>query len=119
MNCKWQVRCGEYYGHTVFLKNRVQSSYAIVGDTARPDQRPIHPSDRAALKNALPQLLSSSSSRNLTVQLGATLKAVISDDFPEKWPELVSISKQLLSSSNIHEVVAGSIIVLEMVRAFR
>ena len=63
--------------------------------------------------------LSSSSSRNLTVQLGATLKAVISDDFPEKWPELVSISKQLLSSSNIHEVVAGSIIVLEMVRAFR
>ncbi|KAI0029851.1 ARM repeat-containing protein [Vararia minispora EC-137] len=104
---------------SVFLKNRVHSGYPAGVSGTRPDQRPIHDSDRVALKTALPQLLSSTPSRNISVQLSSALKNIIAEDFPEKWPELVPIAKQMLASGKIREVAAGTIVVLEMVRAFR
>jgi len=55
----------------------------------------------------------------ITVQLASTLKTLISNDFPERWPELLDGAKALLTSNNIHEVGAGTVVVLEMVHAFR
>jgi importin-7 len=77
------------------------------------------PTDRSALKSNILPLLAASPSRAITVQLASTLKTLISHDFPEKWPELLDSAKALLASSNIHEVGAGTVVVLEMVRAFR
>lgn len=68
--------------------------------------------------NILP-LLAASPSRAITVQLGSTLKTLISNDFPERWPELLDGGKALLTSNNIREVGAGTVVVLEMIRAFR
>ncbi|ETW81490.1 hypothetical protein HETIRDRAFT_125032 [Heterobasidion irregulare TC 32-1] len=105
---------------SVFLKNRVANSYALDPARTHPDNRnPIAPSDRAALKLSVLPLLSESPSRAITVQLASTLKTLVSHDFPDRWPELMSSVKQMLASTNIRELGAGCIVVLEMIRAFR
>ncbi|EIM81399.1 ARM repeat-containing protein [Stereum hirsutum FP-91666 SS1] len=103
----------------IWLKNRVQHSYGLESDTGRPDHKPIPPSDRTALKTHVLPLLANSPSKSITVQLAATLKTLVSHDFPEKWPELMDGAKHMLASSNIREVGAGTVVVLEMVKAFR
>lgn len=104
---------------SVWIKNRVASSYSIEPARVGPDHRPISPADRSALKSNILPLLAASPSRVITVQLASTLKTLISNDFPERWPELLSGAKALLTSNNIREVGAGTVVVLEMVRAFR
>ena len=104
---------------SVWIKNRVASSYGAEPARTGPDYKPISPADRAALKSNILPLLAGSPSRLITVQLASTLKTLISHDFPEKWPELLGGAKALLASSNIREVGAGTVVVLEMVRAFR
>lgn len=103
----------------VYLKNRVYTSYFLDTSSSRPDQQPIPPADRLALKSSLLPLLASSPSRGITVQLANTLKNIVARDFPEHWPNLLNDVKQLLASSELREVVAGCVASLEMVRAFR
>ncbi|KIJ64587.1 hypothetical protein HYDPIDRAFT_154272 [Hydnomerulius pinastri MD-312] len=103
----------------VYLKNRVHTSYIIDNSRARPEQIPIAQSDREALKASILRLLASSPSRSITVQLGATLKDLISHDFPERWPTLLRDVEALLNSGDIREVGAGCVAALECVRAFR
>ncbi len=104
---------------SVWIKNRVTSSYSAEPARVGPDHKPISPADRSALKSNILPLLAGSPSRAITVQLASTLKALVSNDFPERWPELLDGAKALLNSSNIREVGAGTVVVLEMVRAFR
>ncbi|GLB38717.1 putative ARM repeat-containing protein [Lyophyllum shimeji] len=105
---------------SVWLKNRVHSLYALdASTTRRPDQGVIAPSDREALRAHILPLLAASPSRSVTLQLANTLKSIVAHDFPERWPGLLDEIKRLLSSSNIREVHAGCVAVLEAVRAFR
>ena len=104
---------------SVWVKNRVASSYTLEPAPPGPNYKPILPTDRAALKSNILPLLATSPSRVITVQLASTLKTLISNDFPERWPELLDGVKALLASNNIREVGAGTVVVLEMVRAFR
>ncbi|KAI0263933.1 ARM repeat-containing protein [Gloeopeniophorella convolvens] len=104
---------------SVWLKNRVASAYGVEPARAPPDHRAIAPADRAALKRSVLPLLAASPSRAITVQLASTLKTLVSHDFPERWPELLGGAKALLASGNIRDVGAGTVVVLEMVRAFR
>lgn len=104
---------------SVYLKNRVLKSYEIDASRQRPDQIPIPKSDKEALKASILPLIVASPSKSVTVQLGSTLKTMISHDFPEKWPDLIDTAKTLLSSDNTGEVSAGCIVVLEIVRVYR
>jgi importin-7 len=105
----------------VYLKNRVYTSYTV--DPAvtrpRPDQTPIHQSDKDALKSGILRLLASSPSRSVTVQLADTFKNAVARDFPDNWSGLLDQVKALLTSSNIREVAAGCVAALEVIRAFR
>ena len=103
----------------VYLKNRVYTSYYVDPSSARSDQVPIPPSDKAALKASLLPLLSASPSRSISVQLANVLKNIVSRDFPDQWPNLLADVKVLLGSHDIRQVVAGCIAALEMVKAFR
>ena len=104
---------------SVYLKNRVHTSYTLDAPGTRPEQVPIARSDRDALKSAILRLLSGSPSRAVTVQLGATLKDVVAHDFPERWEGLLDDINTLLTSGDIREVGAGCVAALECVRAFR
>ena len=103
----------------MYLKNRVYTSYYVDPDISRPDQVPIPPSDRAALKASILPLLAASPSRSITVQLANTLKSIVARDFPEQWPNLLQEVKTLLASHDIRQVVAGCYASLEMIKAFR
>ncbi|KZT65852.1 ARM repeat-containing protein [Daedalea quercina L-15889] len=103
----------------VYLKNRVYTSYFVEPVNPRPDQVPIAPSDRNALKASLLPLLATSPSNLITVQLANTLKNIVARDFPDNWPDLLDNVKRMLGSGNIREVSAGCVATLEMVRAFR
>lgn len=85
----------------------------------RPDQTPIGPSDRDALKSSILHLLAISPSRSITGQLSTALKTLVAHDYPEKWPNLLSEVKTLLTSNDIREVAAGCVATLEVTRAFR
>ncbi|KAG2106647.1 armadillo-type protein [Suillus discolor] len=103
---------------SVYLKNRVRTSY-ILPPTPRPDHVPIAQSDRTALKANILPLLSASPSRSVTVQVAATLKDLVANDFPDRWPSLLDDVKRLLGSGDVREVGAGVVAALECVRAFR
>ncbi|KAG6900147.1 hypothetical protein C0993_002296 [Termitomyces sp. T159_Od127] len=105
---------------SVWLKNRVFSNYSV-DSTAnrRPDQAIIANSDREALRTHILRLLATSPSRSISLPIASTLKNIVAHDFPERWPTFLQEVKALLTSSNIHEVHAGCVAVLEGVRAFR
>lgn len=104
---------------SVYLKNRVHTSYFIEPSRQRPEQTPIAQSDRDALKSSILRLLAASPSRAITLQLAATLKSLILYDFPDTWADLLENVKALLNSGDIREVGAGCVAALECVRAFR
>jgi hypothetical protein len=103
----------------VYLKNRIQKSYSLETPPSRPDQVPIPASDREILKSSILRLLAASPSRGITLQLASALKAIVANDFPDKWPRLLDDVKILLNSGDIREVGAGCVVALECVRAFR
>lgn len=103
----------------MWLKNRVQSCYALDPAVRRPDLSPVPDTDRVELRANILRLLAAAPSRNITVQLAATLKTIISNDFPERWPNLLVEVKGMLSSNDIREVHAGCVATVEAVRAFR
>lgn len=105
---------------SVWLKNRVHSNYSIDAVTPRrPESQPISDSDREALRAHILPLLTASPSRSITVQLAHTLKNVVAHDFPTRWPELLPALRAMLTSTDIRQVLAGCVGVLEAVRAFR
>jgi importin-7 len=104
----------------VWLKNRVHTNYSTDSTTPRrPDSQPVANSDRDALRTHILPLLAASPSRSITVQLAHTLKNIVAHDFPTRWPELLPALRAMLTSTNIREVHAGCVGVLEAIRAFR
>lgn len=83
------------------------------------DAAPVAPSDRAALKSGLLQLLVSATNRPLRVQLANVLRSIISRDFPDEWPNYVEHTVALLSSQSPQEVFVGLIATVEPIKAFR
>jgi hypothetical protein len=100
---------------TVWVKNTVRKSYV----PSRPEIPPIAQSDKESLKAHILTLLAASPNRNITVQLSAILKDIVSADYPERWPTLLEHVKSLLLSNDIRQVLAGCFAALEAVRAFR
>ena len=103
---------------SVYLKNRVHTSYRVDIPGIRPERGPIAQSDCDALKLAILRVLASSPSRMITVQLATALKDMIARDFPDRWPGLLDSVSALLNSGDIREVGAGCVAALECVRAF-
>ncbi|KAK2463383.1 hypothetical protein APHAL10511_004609 [Amanita phalloides] len=103
---------------SVWLKNRVHTCY-VVEPSRQGDLAPVPDSDRAALRANILPLLSTAPSRNITVQVAATLKTIVANDFPERWPNVLNDIKCMLISGNVREVHAGCIATVEAIRAFR
>ncbi|KAJ7578155.1 armadillo-type protein [Mycena floridula] len=102
----------------VWVKNRVFSNYEV-DKSRRPDQVAIADADRQALKANIFQLIATSPSRSITLQLASTLKNIVSYDLPDKWPGLTGEIKGMLNSGEVRLVHAGCIAALEAIRAFR
>lgn len=85
----------------------------------RADYFDIAQSERDALRASIFPLIIASPSPNVTIQLTTTLRVMIADDFPEKWPDMMNTIKALLGSNDTKEVMAGCTAILEVVKVFR
>lgn len=106
----------------VYLKNRVHKTYTVettAGRASNANLVPIPKSDKDAVKAGLLPLLVQCPSKVIALQLANTLRTVVSHDFPERWPELAAAVKTLLSSSNLREINAGCVAILEVTKVFR
>ncbi|EJD50497.1 ARM repeat-containing protein [Auricularia subglabra TFB-10046 SS5] len=103
----------------VYLKNRIRRAYFVDPDKPLPDQNPILPSDRNAIRQHIFPLIVAAPTRSIRAPLAECLRSLISHDYPEKWPTLLDEIKALLQSARIQEVVAGCVAVLELAKAFR
>ncbi|KAG8996957.1 hypothetical protein FRB90_012609 [Tulasnella sp. 427] len=97
----------------VWLKNRVVNGYSETSS------KPIPSSDRVAVKHGIVPLLVSAPSRPIRVQFAAIVKAIITEDFPAQWPELLPTTATLLNSEDLAAVYGGLLIVLEITKAYR
>lgn len=103
----------------MFLKNRLSRSYHIDPSEPKPDQSPIPPSDRLAIKQHIIPLLISAPSRLIRVQLTACIKTLVTNDFPEQWPELLDTVVNLLQSDDLATVYGALLVNLEIFKSYR
>jgi importin-7 len=105
---------------TLWLKNHVHRT-GRTADLAKlsAQERAVVEADSVVLKASILGLLVASPSRIISVQLAATLKDLVANEFPSKWPSLLNEIKGLLAGGNVREVHAGCLALLEVVRAFR
>ncbi|KAG9003232.1 hypothetical protein FRB94_007759 [Tulasnella sp. JGI-2019a] len=103
----------------VFFKNRVSRSYHIDPAEPKPDQAPIPATDRLAIKQNIIPLLIAAPSRLIRVQLTACIKILVTNDFPEQWPDLLSTVVKLLSSDDLATVYGGLLVNLEIFKSYR
>ncbi|KAG8955960.1 hypothetical protein FRC04_006408 [Tulasnella sp. 424] len=97
----------------VWLKNRVVNGYAKDSST------PIPASDRVAVKHGIVPLLIAAPARGIRVQFAAIVKAIINEDFPDQWPELLPTTASLLTSEDLAAVYGGLLIILEIVKSYK
>ena len=103
----------------VWVKNRVQTSYYDPSTLPSAKDGTLAMSDREALKASILSLLTASSSRAITAQLGTVLKIIVQRDFPERWPGFLDEVKRMLTSGDARQIAAGCVASLECVRAFK
>ncbi|KAF8327473.1 armadillo-type protein [Cantharellus anzutake] len=104
---------------SVFLKNRIIRAWYIDPDIPKPDTAPIADSDRVFVKQNILSLLVAAQSRPSQVQLAAAFKAILTHDFPDKWPGIVDDVLALLQSGNSASVYGACIALLEVIRSTR
>lgn len=97
----------------VWLKNRVINGYDKTSTT------PIPPSDRVAVKQGIIPLLIAAPSRPIRVQFAAITKAIITEDFPKEWPDLMQTVGNLLVSEDLAAVYGGLLVLLEVVKSYK
>ncbi|KAK2741568.1 hypothetical protein FQN57_005551 [Myotisia sp. PD_48] len=100
----------------VYLKNRVTRGWAP--DEEHTTHKPIPEDERPSLRNRLIPLLASSPP-NVRAQLIPLLAKILKYDFPERWPNYIDITLQLLNTSDANSVFAGLQCLLAICRVYR
>ncbi|KAF2097936.1 ARM repeat-containing protein [Rhizodiscina lignyota] len=100
----------------VYLKNRITKGWAPVEDHTQ--AKPIPEDERPGLRSRLiPTLVVSPP--QIRVQLIPTLHKILSYDFPQRWPDFLDITMQLLRSQDAGSVFAGVQCLLAICKVYR
>ncbi|OAV95089.1 hypothetical protein PTTG_03903 [Puccinia triticina 1-1 BBBD Race 1] len=104
----------------IYLKNFARASYDGQTSLAKTvaNQPKISEHDRAFLKQHILHALASVPSSISTLLL-PTLAVIISSDYPERWPDLLPQTVNLLGSNDFPLVQAGLLTLLEIMRLYR
>ncbi|KAF3484232.1 karyopherin [Arthroderma uncinatum] len=100
----------------VYLKNRITRGWAPEEDHST--HKSIPEDERPSLRNRLIPVLASSPP-NIRAQLIPILAKILQFDFPEKWPDYIDITLQLLNGSDANSVFAGLQCLLAICRVYR
>ncbi|EAS33409.3 nonsense-mediated mRNA decay protein [Coccidioides immitis RS] len=99
----------------VYLKNRVIRGWSPEEDHSL--HKPIPEEERGSLRNRLLPMLASSPPP-IRSQLVPMLSKILQHDFPEKWPNFMDITLQLLNGSDVNSVFAGLQCLLAICRVY-
>ncbi|KAI9802910.1 MAG: hypothetical protein M1825_002141 [Sarcosagium campestre] len=100
----------------VYLKNRVTRGWQPGEDY--PQYTPIPEEQKAGFRNRLLPILAASQPQ-IRQQLIPILQKVLHYDFPEKWPDFMEITMQLLNTNDANSVFAGLQCLLAICRVYR
>ncbi|KKY22710.1 putative nonsense-mediated mrna decay protein [Phaeomoniella chlamydospora] len=99
----------------VYLKNRITRGWAPIEEGVH---KPIPDNERGPFKDRLLPMLASSPPQ-IRSQLVPILQTILGNDFPEKWPNFMDITLQLLNTHDANSVFAGLQCLLAICRTYR
>jgi hypothetical protein len=100
----------------VYLKNRISRGWGSVDDF--PLQKPIPEDEKIVLRDRLLPIIASSPPQ-IRSQLVPILQKILQYDFPNKWPNFMNITTQLLNTNDADSVYAGLQCVSAICRTYR
>ncbi|EON65354.1 hypothetical protein W97_04592 [Coniosporium apollinis CBS 100218] len=102
----------------VYLKNRISKGWLSAEDIPQAQAKPIPEEERAVVRSRIVPVLVTASPP-VRAQLIPTLQKILASDFPQKWPDFLDLTVQLLSSSDANSVFAGVQCLLTICRIYR
>lgn len=100
----------------VYLKNRINRGWASGDDVLL--QKPIPEDEKLSFRNRLLPIIASSPPQ-IRSQLVPILQKILQYDFPNKWPNFMENTLQLLSTNDADSVYAGLQCMLAISRTYR
>jgi importin-7 len=98
----------------VYLKNRISRGWAV----EHTPHEPISEPERKPFRDRLLPILSTTPPI-IRAQLIPILQTILQYDFPGKWPELMDITLQLMTTQDANQVYAGLQCLLAVCRTYR
>lgn len=100
----------------VYLKNRITRGWSPAEDY--PQNKPIPEDEKLRFRNRLLPVLAASQAQ-VRQQLIPILQKILHYDFPEKWPNFMDITLQLLNTQDVNSIFAGLQCLLAICRVYR
>ncbi|KAF2115985.1 armadillo-type protein [Lophiotrema nucula] len=100
----------------VYLKNRVSKGWSPAEEFSQ--AKPIPEDEKQLFRGRLVPVLVSSTPQ-VRVQLIPTLQKILAYDFPQRWPDFLDITVQLLNAQDVASVFAGVQCLLAICKIYR
>lgn len=100
----------------VYLKNRISKGWSPAEEYSQ--AKPIPEEEKTSFRNRLVPILVASPPQ-VRLQLIPTLQKILAYDFPQKWPDFLDITIQLLNAGDIASVFAGVQCLLAICKIYR
>ena len=100
----------------MYLKNRVSKGWSPAEEFSQ--AKPIPEDEKTSFRNRLVPILVASQP-SVRVQLIPTLQKILAYDFPQKWPNFLDITIQLLNAGDAASVFAGVQCLLAICKIYR
>lgn len=110
------AQCSNRVQAVVYLKNRVSKGWCPAEEFSQ--AKPISDEEKQSFRNRLVPLLVASQPP-VRAQLIPTLQKILAYDFPQKWPNFLEITIQLLNTGDIASVFAGVQCLLAICKIYR
>ncbi|CAO0791888.1 unnamed protein product [Mucor circinelloides] len=109
-----ELELGARQAAAIYFKNRLNKAW----DGERESAVPINNEDRNMVKQTILQALVTAPNQ-VQVQLTSTLNTILTNDFPDNWPNFVSELERLLTSTDVRLVYVGLLALREVVRVYQ
>ncbi|KAI8376325.1 armadillo-type protein [Radiomyces spectabilis] len=109
-----ELELGARQAAAIYFKNRMNKAW----DRSRTATIPINEEDRTMVKQTILQALVTAPNA-VKVQLTSCLNTILSNDFPDQWPNFVKELETFLTSSDVRLVYVGLLALREVVKVYQ
>ncbi|KAI9281483.1 armadillo-type protein [Sporodiniella umbellata] len=109
-----ELELGARQAAAIYFKNRLNKAW----DGERESAVPINDDDRNMVKQTILQALVTAPNQ-VQVQLTSTLNTILTNDFPEKWPNFVGELEKFITSTDVRLVYVGLLTLREVTKAYQ